>query len=209
MKLPPFFALRRYRPHITETHPHLEAFKNIAVIISTTYVGDNIWSLSLVEHPQLFLDDSEIIESFNDKWFHNTTQSICVYSDKVNKVVMKFNNCIIKHSSGCIPLFKMSEPCYTLPVEFLNLYEDENKSFRFEIKMALRPIGKNSQLQEFITKGEACPVTTLPLTRESIRLTSCGHAISKDVEKWIDEKKTCPMCRASQTLNSLSKWTYA
>jgi hypothetical protein len=207
--LPPYFILKRYRPNITDNYPELELYKNISVLISVNKVSSDVWSLSLVEHPEIILDKTELIETSNDKWFNNKIQSFSVFANnKINNILITFNNYIINHSSGYIPLFKISDPCCTLSEEFVNL--NQYKSFQFELKMKNSPKNKNnnSYIQELINKNELCPVTMVPLTKDSIRLTSCGHAISKDVEKWIVDKKTCPMCRAPQTLDKLSKWVY-
>lgn len=209
--LPQYFILKRYRPNISDNFPELDVYKNIAALISVKKISSNLWSLSLVEYPEIILEGIELIESNNDNWFNNTTPVFSVYSNNsVNNVTMKFNNYVLKCDSGYIPLFKMSEPCYTLSDKFFKLKDDIYKSFRFELKIKYSPKNKhsNSYIQELISNNEVCPVTFVPLTRSSIRITSCGHAISNEVEKWIVDKKTCPICRAPQTLDKLTKWLY-
>jgi hypothetical protein len=211
-KLPPYFLLKRYRPDIENTHPELNSVKNIAVLISTKLLSNNTWFLELIEHPQAILQYYEIVESANDMWFDHTVPTFSVSSDnKMNRVVMKFNNYVAKNNYSSIPLLKMSEPCVTLPLEFFNLNKEFNKSFSFELNLnhPIQQVSINTNLHilEFITKGETCPISMHLLTKNTIRVTSCNHAFSKDVEKWIIEKKSCPVCRAPQTLESLSKWT--
>ena len=207
---PPYFALKRYRPSISNVYPELDPFKNYAVLISTKKMYNDVWSLDIVEYPEVILQDCNIVESSDDVWFNSCTPTFSVYSDnKMNRVVMKFNNCIIKHSSGSIPLFKMSEPCVTLPEAFLNLNTDPYKSFRFELvvsKHISEIRGPNVKIQGFLTKNESCPISMTQLSRHNIRLTSCGHAFSNAVEKWIIEKGSCPICRSSQSIDTLSHW---
>jgi hypothetical protein len=210
---PPYFALKRYRPSISETYPELTSFKNIAALISTKKLYNDVWSLDIVEYPEAILEECQIIESNDDTWFNSAIPTFSVQSDnKMNRVVMKFNNHIIRHSSGCIPLFKMSEPCFTLPEAFLRLNTDQCKKFRFELVVSRpatveRVITSNSCIQDLIDKNESCPVSMIPLTRYNTRITSCGHAFSSSVEKWISEKGSCPVCRAAQSMETLSRWT--
>jgi hypothetical protein len=210
---PPYFALKRYRPSISETYHELTPFKNIAALISTKKLYDNVWSLDIVEYPEVILEGSQIVESNDDIWFNSSIPTFSVYSDnKMNRVVMKFNNYIIRHSSGCIPLFKMSEPCFTLHEAFLRLNTDTYKKFRFELVVSkLMPveniITSNSHIQNLIDKNETCPVSMIPLTRYNTRITSCGHAFSSSVERWISEKGSCPVCRSAQNIDTLLRWT--
>ena len=213
-ELPPFFILKRYRPKITDTHPDLAPVKDISVLISTTKHSNNAWSLNIIDHPQIILLCSEIIQSEDDMWFDSTMPTFSIYSNnKINRIVMKFNNYIIKHNSGCIPVFKMSEPCATLPIVFLNLNDNVYKSFRFELNSTkvseVQPhITPNSHMQDLINKNENCPIAMIPLTKNNIRITSCGHAFSKDIEKWIVDKETCPVCRSYQSMDTLAQWIF-
>jgi hypothetical protein len=210
---PPYFALKRYRPSISETQPELTPFKDFAVLISTKKLYNDIWSLDIVEYPESILEECQIIESADDIWFNSSIPTFSVYSDKkLNRVVMKFNNCVIRHNSGCIPLFKMSEPCFTLPEAFLRLNSDTYKKFRFELVLSkpahvTRTITHNSRIQEIINNHESCPISMIPLTRNNIRITSCGHAFSSSVERWISDKGSCPFCRSAQSMDTLSRWT--
>jgi hypothetical protein len=202
-KPPPYFILRRYRPDITHTHPELESVKNIMALISTEKIYNDVWSLTIENNPMAILENMELLESSEDIWFNNTIPTFTVYSDnKINSVVMKYNDYIIKHNSGIIPVFKISEPCVILTEEFFYLNHEVYNSFKIDLEQ--QPI--NKYIKELIAKGETCPISTLLLTRGNIRITTCGHAFSKDVEKWISQKGNCPVCRAPQSIGGLSKW---
>ena len=201
-ELPPYFILKRYRPSISETYPELSKFKDISVLISTTK-RFSTWHLEIIEHPEVILSESELVQSSDDRWLNHTSQNFNVYSDNKNNVSIKYNNCFLRHNSGCIPVFKMSEPCYTLPIIFLNLNTEYYKSFRFELIVR---IVTNIRIQALIDKNESCPVSMIPLTRCNTILTSCNHAFSKNVEKWISEKGSCPVCRSSQKMDTLTRW---
>ena len=206
IELPAIFALRRYRPDITDRFPELAPYKNLAVLINTTKNSDGSWSLNIIEQPELIIKDSIIKKSYNDKWFSNTIKTVFVKNDLCVKAIkMKFNEYIVLHSSDEIPLLKMSNPCVTLSEEFFNLYNDTYKSFRFDFKIG-PSISSNKIIDDLLSRKEMCPVLMVELTKENIRITSCGHHISVGVEKWIDEKKTCPMCRNPQGLSDLSRY---
>jgi hypothetical protein len=108
----------------------------------------------------------------------------------------------------------MSNPCVTLSEEFYYLIQDWNSSFRFEcIPLNISgftnikdKINTNKIIEDIIAKSEVCPILMVNLCKENIRLTSCGHAFSKDIERWISEKRTCPLCRSPQNLSELSKY---
>jgi len=200
---PPYFILRRYRPDIVETNPELEPDKDIMGLISTKKISEDIWLLTVENHPMAILENMKLVKSTHDLWFNNSIPTFTVLSDnKITRVVMKFNDYIIKHNSGIIPMFKMTEPCVTLTEEFFYLNEERYKSFKIDLGLP----SANKNIEELIAKGETCPISTLELTRESIRVTTCGHAFSRDVERWISQKGNCPICRAPQTIGGLSKW---
>jgi len=207
-ELPAIFALKRYRPDITETYPELTPYKDYAVLISATKGSCNTWTLNIIEYPELIINDSLIVKSSEDKWFNNNKEGFNILGDDgINEVVVVFNQYVIKYSSEVIPLLKMSKPCVTLQREFFNLYTEECSSFRFNFVTSDSKSHKysNKDIDELIAKNETCPVFMVGLTRANTRITSCGHVISVDVEKWINEKGTCPLCRKSQKLSDLSR----
>lgn len=204
-ELPAIFALRRYRPDITDRFPELSPYKDLAVLIDTTKNSDGTWSFNIIEHPEIILNDSIIKQSYNDKWLSNKVKSILVKNEwSVKLVKIKFNEHIILHSSDEIPLFKMSQPCVTLSHEFFNLYKEENDSFRFEFIPSM--ISSTKIIEDILAKNETCPVLMVSLTKENIRLTKCGHAFSSSIEKWISEKGTCPICRNKLTISDISRY---
>jgi len=207
--LPDIFAVKRYRPDITDLFPELETYKHIAVLVSVSRNTNGTWSLNVIENPESIIDESIILASYDDKWFNNTIKSIDVQSDIVRNIKLKFNNCIIVHPSGVIPVLKMSDPCVTLSDEFYYLNRESSRSFRFEclvVNSYKNP--NNDNFDVVLNKHENCPVFMIPLTKENIRITSCGHAISSGVERWIEEKGTCPMCREPQNLESLCSYKF-
>ena len=51
-------------------------------------------------------------------------------------------------------------------------------------------------MDSLIEKNECCPVTLMPLTKETICLTKCGHAFSRlSAKHWIQDAHSCPVCR--------------
>jgi len=215
-ELPVIFALRRYRPDITEKFPEFGPYKNLAVLINTNKAPDGSWTLNIINDPNLIVKESVIIKSYVDNWFNNGVSTLVVSNNnEMRPIKFMFNNYIISHSSGDIPLLKMSDPCVTLSQEFYYLNSDWCSSFRFEFTSLdtikdVRSSGQlniNKMIEDTLARQEVCPVLMVDLCKENIRITSCGHAISVGVERWIDDKRTCPMCRHYQTLSELSRYS--
>ena len=215
-ELPAIFALRRYRPDITEKFPEFGPYKNLAVLINTTKASDGSWTLNIINDPNLIIKETVIIKSPIDKWFDNGVKTVIVSNNNEQRPIkFMFNNYIISHSSGDIPLLKMSDPCITLSQEFYYLSSDWCSSFRFEFTSfdniedvnSSGQLNINKMIEDILAREELCPVLMVNLNKENIRITTCGHAISTDVERWINEKNTCPMCRHYQTLSGLSRYS--
>jgi hypothetical protein len=53
-------------------------------------------------------------------------------------------------------------------------------------------------LDAAISKGDACPITMEPLTRESVVMTPCGHLFEREaIEHSLGCKAECPNCRSA------------
>jgi hypothetical protein len=212
--LPPFFALRRYRPDIHETHPDLRSCKDIGVLIQTEKVKDH-WKFNLVEYPLSILDGAVIEKSDDDVWLNYDTPSCNVvsYEGTNHTILLKYNGYYIDNLSVRIPLFKLSDPCTVLSYEFYYLKERGNESYKINIvRGPLCPVtevkvGKiksnipkhilDVYVNTILDKGERCPVTSELFTRDNIHITDCGHAVSNAVvNQWILKKKSCPVCRS-------------
>jgi hypothetical protein len=227
--LPPFFALRRYRPNVESDYPELDAYKNIAVLLQTTKNENNSWSLDIVQNPHRLLNGAIISSQMDDLWFNTKVIEVNIKqhnSSNVHKVSIKYNNTIIKYNDSIIPLFKIGIPCTVLDDIFFHLKESQYVSFRFEMKNGpiqqsiIKPsttivLHKNSIPQHMINtfieslldKKEICPILLESFTKDTICITSCGHPISKQsAETWFLQKKTCPVCRAPCDSNILYSW---
>ena len=210
IELPTLFALRRYRPDITDLFPELEIYKNLSVLISTIKKPDGSWDLDIIEGPEDYLVGSTIVASYDDKWFNKRVETVTVGDNM--QIRFMFNNCIIIGPLGIIPFLKMSDPCSTLSNEFYYLIKDWCKNYRFECVPVntTRPsdiIKINKKIEDVLADGGTCPVSMLELNTENIRLTMCGHAFSSEIEVWIDKKGTCPVCRQNVDLSGLYSYT--
>jgi hypothetical protein len=59
-------------------------------------------------------------------------------------------------------------------------------------------------LENLLRQNTNCPIAMEPLTRDSVCMTPCFHAFSKDsVVPWIEEQQSCPVCRHPCTLVQL------
>lgn len=68
----------------------------------------------------------------------------------------------------------------------------------------------NGYLEALFAKEEACPITCEELGKQTAVLTPCGHALSRLVgERWIQEKRSCPVCRSPCAVQDLLQWKAA
>lgn len=59
-------------------------------------------------------------------------------------------------------------------------------------------------LDAAISKGESCPITMEPLTRESVVMTPCGHLFEREaIEHSLGCKEECPNCRSAVRMGEL------
>lgn len=55
---------------------------------------------------------------------------------------------------------------------------------------------ENMIIDDFISKGNTCPISTDEINKENAGLTSCYHVFTKNlVLDWVINHKTCPTCR--------------
>ncbi len=65
----------------------------------------------------------------------------------------------------------------------------------------------NAYIQTLVDKQENCPIEMTPLTKESMRITPCGHSLSANAaEYWITYKHSCPVCRQECSVEELQGW---
>jgi len=229
--LPPFFALRRYRPNIQMEYSDLEPYKDIAVLLQTTKHENNTWSLNIVENTCALMHGAIISTQMEDLWFNTKIVEMKIKethnASTTHAVNVRYNNQVIKFNESIIPLFKISIPCTLLEDIFFHLKEPRNVSFRFDMKngplqSSSIPSPKtivlhkntipqhmiNTFIETLLNKNEMCPILMEPFTKDSIRITSCGHSISKQsAETWFSQKKICPVCRTPCDANTLYAWS--
>ena len=59
-------------------------------------------------------------------------------------------------------------------------------------------------IESAVAKGDTCPITLDPLTQESAACLPCGHLVDREaLERAVQERKCCPVCRASGTVESI------
>lgn len=52
------------------------------------------------------------------------------------------------------------------------------------------------RMDRLIENKECCPISFMPLTRETICITKCGHSFSHLLmQHWIQGAHSCPVCR--------------
>lgn len=62
----------------------------------------------------------------------------------------------------------------------------------------------NGYIESLVAKQEVCPVSLLPLDKESTLVAPCGHAISHHAAVcWIRDARSCPVCRAEVSESQL------
>ena len=66
----------------------------------------------------------------------------------------------------------------------------------------------NVFVEAAVGKGELCPITQDPLTKDSMVVTPCGHGLDNSSAKyWISTKHSCPVCRHPCAADQLQKWS--
>jgi SUMO ligase MMS21 Smc5/6 complex component len=49
-----------------------------------------------------------------------------------------------------------------------------------------------------VSKGDSCPISMNPITKENAAVTSCGHVFDRDsIAQWLasSDRHGCPNCR--------------
>ncbi len=65
----------------------------------------------------------------------------------------------------------------------------------------------NAYIDTLIGRGDTCPISMNPLTREAACLTPCGHAVSRhEATRWIQDAHSCPVCRSQCSVEALLSW---
>lgn len=216
---PAYFAINRYRPNIDNQYPTLEPYKNLAVLIHSTKNANGTWVLELIENPLLLLEGYRVTNTTYDRWFNNRIVELPVCKHESTTTILmrsRFNDSVLETPEYIIPLLKISDPCEVLSRKFYNL--PENLSCGFELLSSARVVStpeispKNNPIQtskipdhiieiyiqNLLDKKEVCPITMEPLQRDSLHITSCGHAMSKGAaERWLNQKNSCPVCRTA------------
>ena len=65
----------------------------------------------------------------------------------------------------------------------------------------------NTYIDTLISRGDTCPISMNPLTREGACLTPCGHVVSRrEATRWIRDAHSCPVCRTGCTVEGLQSW---
>ena len=213
-EFPLYFAIRRYRPNIEDDYPELEPYKNLGVIIQSTKDSSGTWKLDLVETPSILLENVRIVSSRRDQWYSDRIVDIPVYKYKSSSTLtmrVKFSDTILITPDFSLPLLKISDPCEVLSTKFYNLPEYLSCGFDISLSLSSEIKGGNSKIPEHIMavyiqslldKKEVCPITMEPLQKESLHITSCGHAMSKAAAtRWFAQKDSCPVCRAVKQKN--------
>ena len=207
--LPPLFALIRYRPSIETDYTFLEPYKNIAILIQTTMNADRSWCLHIVENPYSCIEDSIASYADNSPLFPNKVLEIPIRVDTdIRQIKMIFNNCILRSRDHTIPLLKISEPCEILGSRFYSLKDNEHLYFNLTMGIVTKDIVIKKKeiiprhildvyIQNLLATKETCPITGEEFTKDSIRITPGGHAMSISAERWIVDKGNCPVCRKS------------
>jgi len=235
--LPSRFVLKRFKPDVYQKRPDLASHIHDAVLITTRRIGfeNAVYETELVEDPITILGDSIVLSSTNDTWFNgNKVAFLLKHGEKILSCALAFNGCILDTIHGLIPVLKQSDPCELYGNKFTFLYTDMYQSYRFTclpnlfLRAAENPAGGggaqipiappvqharmpqhivNTYITSLLDKNEACPIEMTPLTKETVRITNCGHAMSANAaEYWIACKHSCPVCRQECSLEELQGW---
>ena len=232
--LPSRYILKRFKPDLQQTHPDLAIHKDDAILITTTQIGfqERVYEMEIQQNPIEVLGNSIILHSTSDIWFGGEKVVFTVkHAETMMKSVFTFNDIILDTIYGHIPVLKQSEPCQLFGNLFKFLHTDLYESYRFKctpgtVLVAPEnpagggggypiPVEKgkvpqhilNVYIQSLLDKEENCPIQMVPLTKETVRITPCGHAMSASAaEYWITYKHSCPVCRQNCSVEELQKW---
>ena len=195
-----------------------------------------VYDTTIVEYPLQHLGNSVVLSMDVDGWFDGNKVAFPMkHDDRILNCTFAFNNCVVDTENGPIPVLKQSTPCELYGNKFIFLHKDMYEGFRFSCKAdsILRsppnPAGGrsssipslstrntkgsipqhilNAYIDGLLEKNENCPIEMTPLTKETIRITPCGHSMSVNAaEYWITCKHSCPVCREGCSVDQLLGW---
>ncbi len=59
-------------------------------------------------------------------------------------------------------------------------------------------------LEAAVSKGDACPITMEPFTKDSVVMTPCGHLFEREaIQRSLAGKEECPNCRSAVHMEEL------
>ena len=235
--LPTHFILKRFKPDVQRIYPELASRSEDAVLIRTTRIGANlsVYESRLIQEPLSVLGNSLIQEESIDHWFDGNKVAFTMKCGEiVLNCTFEYNKLVVNSHIGPIPVLRQSSPCELYGNTFVFLHTDMYASYRFPCKantfldapiapggggggadLPVAPVIHkripqhilNSYIQSLVDKHENCPVEMSPLTKESTRITPCGHAMSASAaECWITYKHSCPVCREECSIQELQQW---
>lgn len=225
--LPCIFALRRYRTNIQEAYPELEPFEDIACLVCSEHLGENKYTFTLLVDPIDFLGESSMVE-YEERPADFTHIRVLDGKDEMATVVSQ--GCLnINTATGKIPVLQFLNPCRVLMDEFMDLkghpelyFWCKNK-FQIGTSIAVQKQRKGNDsivqkqtypqhivnliVEDAIQHKKQCPIQFEDLTKESTRVTPCGHIMSADgAVCWIRAKNSCPVCRVACSVGDLQTW---
>jgi hypothetical protein len=197
----------------------------------------SVYDTTLVQRPLSVLGNSFIMETNDRWFDGHKVAFTMKCGDKIMPCTFEFNKLVVQSNIGSIPVLRQSSPCELYGNTFTFLHTDMYESYRFPCKtrtvleaplaaegggggLPIAPpinprasSGKipqhilNTYIQTLVDKQENCPIEMTPLTKETARITPCGHSMSASAaEYWIAYKHSCPVCREQCSVAELQKW---
>lgn len=197
----------------------------------------SVYESRLVQEPLSVLGNSLVQEESIDHWFDGNKVAFTMKCGEiVLNCTFEYNKLVVNSNIGPVPVLRQSSPTELYGNTFTFLHTDMYASYRFPCKArtfleapiapggggggASPPVAPlasvqkripqhilNSYIQTLLDKKESCPIEMTPLTKESVRITPCGHSMSASAaECWIAYKHSCPVCREQCSVAELQQW---
>ena len=161
------------------------------------FVGKSTWIMHADEGPK------------QDMWHHRYATDVCEASNYYG-FMQKTRQSIMLDQLGEVYVWNMEKANLILPSTYYHVCHGLDVEKRWHFSAAHKSnitVPRHvvcGFMEHAIGKGEACPITMEPLTKQTIAYTVCGHLFDREaISMAIRESEKCPTCRGKLGLEDI------
>jgi len=203
-----------------KTHRGIDDLGDIYLVYKMEEIvlkGDKFWTCEPVWNPQRLVGKSTWIMHAEEGpkqgvWHHRYATNACEATNYFCNM-QKTRQSIILEGIGETYVWNMEKSNLILPSTFyyvchgLDVENRWNFSAAYKSNITVPRHVVCGFMENAIGKGETCPITMEPFTKDMIAYTACGHLFDRGaISMAIRNSGKCPTCRADLSLEDICGW---